>query len=90
MYGRPDAPEPKYWKALLVAALFCIPLSLVVRAIVSMSDAVWLVVLAVMCLVVSYTIHERVTNDWRARDALHAEHFDRATSVGRNIRIRRR
>jgi len=27
MYGLPDPPEPKYWKALLMAALFGIPLS---------------------------------------------------------------
>jgi len=91
VYGLPDPPEPKYWKALLMAALFCIPLSLFVRAvIVHMSDLAWFIMLGVMTLIASYTIHQRVTNDWRARDTMNLERTDRATSVERNIRIGRR
>lgn len=91
MYGRPDPPEPKYWKALLVAALFCIPLSLFVRAIiVHMSDLAWSVMASAMTPIASYTIHQRVTNDWRAQYTMNLRHFDRESSVERNIRIGRR
>lgn len=90
MYGLPDPPEPKYWKALLMAALFCIPLSLIVRAIVPMPDLVWVAVLVVMTLIVSYTIHERITSDWRARYTINYNEFNSRTRVGRNIRIDRR
>lgn len=73
-----------------MSALFCIPVSLVVRAVIRMSDLVWFAVLGAMTLLVSYTIHERVKSDWRARDTMNFHDADRRSSVARNIRIGRR
>ncbi len=89
MFDRQQA-QPRFWKALLVTMVFTVPLTLFARAIVRMTDIVWFAVTIAFTLVVAGTIHSRTINDWRAGDTLHSEAFDRNTSVGRNIRIRRR
>jgi K+ transporter len=89
VFDRKEA-QPRFWKALIVTMVFTVPLTLFARAIVRMSDMMWLALTIGLTLLVAWTIHTRTINDWRAGDTMHSETFDRSTSVGRNIRIRRR
>ena len=69
MYGAPVS-APKFWKAALTAAVFCLPVTLLVRAFVPMSDLVWILIALSSTLVVASIVHARVCNDWQAQDAL--------------------
>lgn len=80
---------PKFWKAALTAAVFCLPVTLVVRAFLPMSDLVWLLVAFCSTLVVASVVHARVCNDWRAQDTMDSEAFDRRTGVAPNVRNNR-
>jgi hypothetical protein len=82
--------QPRFWKALLVTMVFTIPLALFARAIVRMTDLVWFGLTIAFTLVVAGTIHSRTINDWRAGDTMHLRTFEKRTSVGKNIKIRRR
>lgn len=81
-----DAPKPKYWKALFVAALFTIPVSLFIRAFIHMSDMVWFVSLLVVTLLIAQTVLARMVNDWRAQDMIDLETFERRHQITRRIR----
>gem|GEM_PF-3575390 len=85
MYGAPVS-APKFWKAALTAAVFCLPVTLLVRAFVPMSDLIWILVAFSSTLVVASIVHARVCNDWRAQDTMDSEVFDRRTSVAPNVR----
>lgn len=76
MYGR-TSPEPRYWKALVVTALFLIPLALFARAFVRMPDYVFAALVVVAALAISSVLHLRIRNDWRAQDTMKMERFDR-------------
>jgi hypothetical protein len=86
LYGAPVS-EPKFWKALLATAFFCVPLSLIVRAVFRMSDVTWLITALASTLVTASILHARVVNDWRAADTMNLEVFERRTRVAPNIRI---
>ncbi len=89
MYGTPVA-EPKFWKALLAAALFCVPLSLIVRALFRMNDLAWIITAVTSTLVVASIMHARVVNDWRAQGTMNLEVFERRTKVAPKIRVGKR
>jgi hypothetical protein len=77
VYGQPAAPEPKLWKALLVAALFVIPGSLMLRALVHMTDVVWFAIAIGGTFAVASLVHMRVRNDWRATYTMNLERFEK-------------
>ena len=77
---------PKFWKAALTAAVFCLPAALLVRAFVPMSDLVWILVALSSTLVVASIVHARVSNDWRVQYTLNLETFEHRANVAPNIR----
>jgi hypothetical protein len=89
VYGQPAPPEPKFWKALLVAALFIIPASLMMRALVRMTDFVWFALAIGGSLAVASIVHMRVRDDWRAQYTMNLERFEKRANVSRNVRIGR-
>ena len=89
MFGQPAPPEPKFWKALLVAALFIIPGSLFARALVRMTDLVWFAIAIGGTLAVASLVHMRVRNDWRAQYHMNLQRFEKRANVSPNIRIGR-
>jgi hypothetical protein len=89
VYGQPAPPEPKFWKALLVAALFIVPGSLMMRALVRMTDVVWFALSIGGSLAVASLVHMRVRDDWRAQYTMNLTRFEKQANVSRNVRIGR-
>jgi hypothetical protein len=89
MFNRPE-PRPRYWKALVVTMIFLAPVALVIRAFLHMPDAVWALLSISAALVISWAVHQRMQNDWRASGAMVARTVHNRTTVARNIQIRRR
>jgi hypothetical protein len=85
VYGAPS-PQPRFWKALVAAAILTVPLSLLVRVFVPMSDLIWFAVVALSSLVIASLVHARVTNDWRAQYHLNLGVFERRTNVAPGVR----
>jgi hypothetical protein len=79
-------PAPRYWKALLMTALFAIPLSLFARAAFHWSDILWAAVTVVATAIIAQRIHARMINDYRAVDEMRLETFERHTTHTRSIR----
>jgi len=88
MFDRP-LPKPAYWKALLAALIVLAPLTLFLRLFVRMPGPVWGLAFVFAALALSWSIHMRVRNDWRAGDTMHSQYFYRRTTVAKNVRTRR-
>jgi hypothetical protein len=82
--------KPRYWKALLVTVIFSVPLALFARAVVPMTDIVWFGLTIGLSLVMAWTIHTRMIDDWRARYEMNLTTFEKRNAVGKNVRIDRR
>jgi integral membrane sensor domain MASE1 len=89
VYGQPAPPEPKFWKALLVAALFIFPASMMMRALVRMTDVVWFALAIGASLAVASLVHMRVRDDWRAQYTMNLTRLEKRANVSRNVRIGR-
>lgn len=83
-------PEPRFWRALVATIIFIVPLALVGRAFVPMTDIVWFALTGGITVASAWAIHSRTINDWRASDAMHLRDFEERNAVSKNIRIRRR
>jgi hypothetical protein len=83
-------PEPRFWKALLATMFFSVPLALLARAAVPMTDLVWFALTIGLTLAIAGTIYGRMINDWRAGHTMHLETFEKRNAVGKNIKIDRR
>jgi hypothetical protein len=89
MFDR-DQPKPRDWKALLATLVFSVPLALLARAVIPMTDLVWFLLPAGMTLAIAWAIHLQMINDWRAKYHMNLTTFEKRRAVGRNIRIGRR
>jgi hypothetical protein len=86
----PPSPQPRFWKALIFAA---IPVGFVLWTILARSSVPAWIALALWAgasLAVAGIVHTRMLNDWRASDTMHLHRFERGANVGRNVRIKRR
>ncbi|MFY9861358.1 MAG: hypothetical protein WBF19_00665 [Candidatus Cybelea sp.] len=88
MFDRP-APEPAYWKAMVAALIVLVPLTLLLRLFVRMPAPAWVLAFVFATLAVSWSIHMRVRNDWRAADTMHSQYDYRRTTVAKNVRMRK-
>jgi hypothetical protein len=89
MFDR-ELPQPRFWKAVLVALVFTVPTALLSRALIAMTDAVWFALTIGATLVIAWAVHSRMRNDWRSRYEMNLTTFEKRKAVGRNIRIGRR
>lgn len=60
MFGE-ETPQPKLWKALLAAAFFVFPASLLLHALfLKVPDAIWYGISAVLWIVFAYNTNQRM------------------------------
>jgi K+ transporter len=62
MFDRKQA-QPRFWKALLAAMLFAVPVTLLARAVVRMTDIVWFALTIGVTLIVAWTVYSRTIDD---------------------------
>ncbi|HEY8322601.1 MAG TPA: hypothetical protein VIG46_12495 [Candidatus Baltobacteraceae bacterium] len=86
----PPAPQPRFWKALIFAA---IPAGFVLWTIFGRSAMpawIGLLIWAVASLAVAGIIHARVSDDWRSKYVMNLHGFEHRANVTRNVTVRRK
>jgi len=86
----PPAPQPRFWKALVFAA---IPVGFVLWTIFgrsAMPPWIGLLLWSAASVAVASLIHARMIHDWRAADTMHLHGFERRANVGRNVTVKRK
>jgi hypothetical protein len=89
VFNRPT-PEPRYWKSLVITIIFVLPLALFFRWLLRIPDLIWTYATLGVALIVSWAVHTRMRDDWRAGGTMALSDFHNRTTVARNIRIKRR
>ena len=84
-----EPPAPRYWKALLVTLVFLTPISLISRTFVHIPNVIWGLLSIGAALVISFGVHLRMQNDWRAKDTMAALDFYQRTSGVKRFHDRR-
>lgn len=67
-----------------------VPLAWGLHFVIKASRSVWEICVPVVIVAAAAIINSLMLNDWRAKDTMNLETFEKRTSVGRNIRIDRR
>jgi len=86
----PPAPQPRFWKALVFAA---IPVGFVLWTIFGRSTMpawIGLLIWAAASVTVAGVIHSRMINDWRSKGHMNLYNFEQRNSVGRNVTVKRK
>jgi len=83
-------PKPRYWKALLVTALFLTPIAYFVHFFIRIPEVAWAALFIGSTLAFSTVVYMRMQNDWRAADTMSLNYFHRRTTVKRNVHVKRR
>lgn len=86
----PERGKPSFWKALMVAGLFGLPLAWGLHLVIRAPSVAWDICVPVVILAAAAIINSVMLNDWRASDTMTLQTFEKRTSVGRNIRIGRK
>jgi hypothetical protein len=88
LFNRRPPPKPRYWKALLVTALFLAPLTYFVHFFIRTPPVAWAFLFTGLALAFSAVIYARMQNDWRALGTMNVEDIHRRTTVKRNLHIK--
>lgn len=85
-----EPPKPTFLKALIVVAIFAIPIAWFTHFMVRIPAIVFVPIAALLTLAAAWAVHSRVSDDWRSRWRMNFSVADRSSAVERNVRVKRR
>ena len=85
----PDPPRPRLWKAWLITLPLCALVAWSISWVAHIPAAVLWGGTLVISFAFAYFVNDRMQNDWRASDTMHARTFDYRTRTGRERGLRR-